>query len=727
VQRRGAGWRLAGTAGVRGREIGMDGHDVLRAFAGSIAEGPARVALDAGARRISYRELDDWTSELARALRPAGAGAVVAVCAGDALEWAAALIGVLKAGCVFAPLDLAQPPARLGAVVAQLAPRWFVGAAGAGAALAASGWAGAMRWCRLDAARLAAWEEAPAAVAPAPSLADPAAAPVPVAAPPRMAADPPAGQPGAAPGEVGGLAGGRGDAGGLAGGRGDAGGLAGGPAEGGFGGPCYVFQTSGSTGVPKLIAGRYEAIGHFVRWETALLGLGPGVRVSQLTAPHFDAYLRDIFTPLACGGTVCIPPAAEMRLDAGALAEWLDSREIEVLHCVPSLFHLLASADLQPGTFARLRHVLLAGEPPLAADLARWFGVFGRRVRVLNLYGPSETTMTKLFHEVRPEDLERRSIPIGRPMDGAAVLLANRHGRPCAPGTVGEILLRTPYGALGYFAQPKLTAAAFVQNPWSDDPTDRVYRTGDLGRLLPDGAVELLGRRDQQVKIRGQRVETAEIEGALGEHPQVTAAAVVARHDGAGLAALCAFVVTADDVAPRELRDWLLARLPAALVPERFVRLPELPLLRNGKVDRRGLAAADLAHAPGAPRLPPQTPTQERLAEIWEAVIESRGAGIHDDFFAVGGHSLLATRLLLRVRQAFGVEVPLAAFFDRPTLEGLAEEIEDRLLAQADPVRLAELLREIDAEGGTAPAVGDAHTAHTAHTAGGAGGGESAG
>jgi amino acid adenylation domain-containing protein len=652
VKRRATESQLGRAAGSAKQEISMEGHDVLRAFAGSVAQGPARTALEHGERCVSYRDLDRWTTELAHVLRPAGPRAVVAVCATDALEWAAALIGVLKAGCVFAPLDLAQPPERRRAVLARLAPSWFVGAPGAaGEDAACNGLPGDARRCHLDAARLTVTEDTRS-----PTQLRERAAPASESAASACL-----------PGEL-----------------------------------CYVFQTSGSTGAPKLIAGSYEAIGHFVRWETALLGLEPGTRVGQLTAPHFDAYLRDIFTPLACGGTVCIPPAADLRLSAAALAEWIDGREIHLLHLVPSLFHLLASGDLHPRMYPRLRHVLLAGEPPLPADLARWFGVFGQRVRIFNLYGPSETTMTKLCHEVKPADLERRSIPIGKAMDGAAVVLANRRGRLCAPGTVGEILLRSPYRSLGYFAQPELTAAAFVRNPWSDDPADLVYRTGDLGRLLPDGDIELLGRRDLQVKIRGQRVEIGEIESALGEHPQVLAAAVVARLDGAGLPALCAFVVTPDELAPRELRDWLLARLPAALVPDRFVRLPELPLLRNGKVDRRALAAADLARLATQPRLAAQTPTQQRLTAIWEEVIQTQGAGIRDEFFAVGGHSLLATRLLLRVREVFGVEVPLTAFFDRPTIEDLAASIEELTLAQADPMRLEELLREI--EGGAPPA-----------------------
>jgi amino acid adenylation domain-containing protein len=660
----------------------MEGHDVLHAFAAAVAQGPARIAVDAGTRRLSYLDLDAWTGDLAATLRRGAPRGVVAVAAEDPLHRVAALLGTLRAGCVFAPVDLDQPPARLRALLERLAPQWILGAPGCSAAVAArTGWAGAARGCHLDFDRLAAVEEGAApipgvpGVPGVPAVARSAAPPADAAAAgsaeilPALAGAvaPPESPPVLAPDDL-----------------------------------CYIVQTSGSTGTPKSIAGRYRAIGQFIRWENDLLGLTPGTRVSQLTSPHFDAYLRDIFAPLTCGGTVCIPPAAELRLDGAALARWIDASAIELIHCVPSLFHLLAAGDggdLHPRLFPRLRWVLLAGEAPLQADLARWFAVFGRRVRFLNLYGPSETTMTKLFHEIAPEDLERRSIPVGRPIPGAAVLLADRRGRVCAPGTVGEIVLRTPHRSLGYLGEPGLTAEVFVPNPWRDghDPADLVYRTGDLGRQLPDGAIELLGRRDQQLKIRGQRIEPGEIESVLGEHPQVQAAAVVARPDSAGLPALCAFVVTREEVAPQALRDWVARRLPPALVPDRFVSLPVLPLLGNGKIDRRALATAELAAARREPRVAARTPTELRLAAIWGEVIETRDAGIRDDFFASGGHSLLAARLLLRVRQAFGVEVPLAAFFDRPTIEALAEEVEERLLSQVDPLLLEEALREIDA------------------------------
>ncbi len=629
----------------------MRGNDVLQWFADSVARHPARAALECGPRRLSYGDLDRWSDDLARRLRGGAPGAVAAVCVADPIERVVSLLGVLKGGCAFAPVDLEQPAPRLRHLLEHIAPRWLIGDpadARTAAALAAIEWSGDARWCRLDPDHLAARCDADAVAAVPPASA--------------------AGSPG--PDDL-----------------------------------CYLFQTSGSTGIPQCIAGRFRGIGHFVRWEVDFLGLAPGVRVSQLTSPYFDAYLRDVFVPLSAGGTLCIPETPEVRLGTDSLARWIEARQVELVHCVPSLFHVLCAADLHPRAFERLRHVLLAGEPPLHADLARWFGAFGERVRIVNLYGPTETTMTKLFHEVRPADLRRRSIPIGRPMAGAAALLVDGAGRPCAPGTIGEILLRTPYRSLGYFEQPRLTAERFVRNPWSPDPDgpdaadDLVYRTGDLGRLLPDGALELLGRRDQQVKVRGQRIELAEVESALGEHPGVLAAAAVARPDADGLPALWAFVVLRAETPPRALREWMARAVPAYLTPDRLVPVAELPRTRNGKLDRRALAALDVDGRQGAePPVEPRTPTERRLVEIWQEVIEVAQSGVRDDFFAAGGHSLMATRLLLRVRAAFGVEVPLRDFLDRPTIEALAERVDEAILLAADPARIEELLRALEAE-----------------------------
>jgi amino acid adenylation domain-containing protein len=614
--------------------------DVLRGFSRAAAEDPAQIALEHGPRRLSYRELDAWSDALARTLAGGPAGAVVGVAVADPVERVVALLGAWKAGCVFAPIDLDQPEPVLERLLAHVEPQWWIDD---GTTPFPGGGEPHPFRCRLDPDQQAVITE-DGAPAPSSSL-----TPLGPLAPDALA---------------------------------------------------YLVPTSGSTGSPKWIAGRYQGIGHFIAWETGYLEIGPGVRVSQLTSPYFDAYLRDVFVPLTQGGTLAIPDPPELRLDGFALADWLDRAGIEIVHCVPSLFHLLAAGDLHPRRFERLKAILLAGEPPLQADLARWFGAFGERVRIVNLYGPSETTMTKLFHEVRPADLDRPSIPIGRPIPGAAALLVDGEGRPATPGTVGEILLRTPYRSLGYYKEPRRTAERFVPNPWSDDPDDLLYRTGDLGRLLPDGALQFLGRRDQQVKIRGQRIELGEVESALLGLPGVRAAAAVARPDAQGLASLWAFVVPAlgAELSPHELRRSLARTLPAHLLPDRIVPLESLPRTRNGKLDRRALATLDTFGRGTAPRVPPRTPTERRIAAVWEEVIGVAESGVEDDFFAAGGHSLLATRLLLLVRAETGVEIPLRDFLEQPTIAALAERVDEATLLAADPDELRALLATLDAE-----------------------------
>ncbi|HKI00350.1 MAG TPA: amino acid adenylation domain-containing protein [Thermoanaerobaculia bacterium] len=453
---------------------------------------------------------------------------------------------------------------------------------------------------------------------------------------------------------------------------------------------AYLYFTSGSTGRPKGIAGRLQGIDHFIRWEIETLGIAPGARVSQLTTPSFDAFLRDVFVPLCAGGTVCVPESREVVLDAPRLIDWLDLEEIELVHCVPSLFRSILNGALSPGYFAAMKHVLLAGEPLLPADVGRWLDVFGERIRLVNLYGPSETTMTKLFYFVTAADRERKSMPIGKPMPGAQALVVGANGKAAPPGTIGEILIRTPYRSLGYYRQPELTAEAFVQNPFNPAPGDVVYRTGDLGRLLKDGNFEFLGRRDSQVKIRGVRVEIAEVENQLRSHPAVRDVAVVDRDNAAGGKSLCAYVVLGEETDANALREALLSTLPEAFVPDWFVPLDELPRTLTGKVDRKALPAPDSARLQDAAFTAPRSLTEELLAGIWCELLELKQVGIHQSFFAVGGHSLLATQLLSRIRSTFEIELPLNRLFEAPTIAGLAEGVEAARrageLSQAPPI-----------------------------------------
>ncbi|HYW07055.1 MAG TPA: AMP-binding protein, partial [Longimicrobium sp.] len=441
---------------------------------------------------------------------------------------------------------------------------------------------------------------------------------------------------------------------------------------------AYIYFTSGSTGAPKGIAGRHRGVHHFVLWEAGKLELGAGVRVSQLTTPSFDAFLRDVFVPLSVAGTVCAPPSREVVMDARRLVDWVHEARVEVLHCVPSLFRTVVNEATDPALFPALRWVLLAGEPLLPADVKRWSSVFGERIRLGNLYGPSETTMVKFFYPVTPADGDRRFVPVGRPIEGAAAVVVDTRGRACAPGTIGEILIRTPYRSLGYYRRPDLTAEVFVPNPLGSDPADLVYRTGDFGRVLEGGDFEFLGRRDAQVKIRGVRVEVQEVESLLRSHPEVGDVAVVDRDDGEGNKILCAYVVSPGEVEP--LRDFVAARLPETMVPSVFMAVAELPRTLNGKVDRKALPAPGELRR--GERLLPRTPVEEALAGIWREVLGSGEVDVRDHFFRVGGHSLMATRVMARVRDVFGVEMPLREFFDAPTLEGLAGRVE-RLRGEA--------------------------------------------
>lgn len=441
---------------------------------------------------------------------------------------------------------------------------------------------------------------------------------------------------------------------------------------------AYLVFTSGSTGEPKGIAGRLKAIGHFVRWEIEALGLSPGNRVSQLTSPSFDAFLRDVFTPLLSGGTICVPPVSRRDLLGWQdLARWIDAQRVQVVHCVPSVFRALLNADLDDGFFPHLTHVLLAGEPLLPADVQRWMGIFGIRVQLVNLYGPSETTMTKLFHFVEPGDLLRASIPIGKPMPGASAIVVDENGKVCPPGTPGEIWIRTPYRALGYFDRPDLTEAAFIPNPFTQRPGDLVYRTGDLGRALEDGSFEYLGRKDRQVKLRGVRVEPAEIESRLLEHPAVADVAVELV-EAEGGQQLWAFVVARQPVEPEELRRFTAGALPEPMVPSRFVQLAELPRTATGKVDRSRLLAvqAETERSPAQPYQPPRTPEEEILVSLWEELLGVPRVGIHDDIIQRGMHSLVAAEFVARVRTLFDIYLPMRDVFEHPTVARLAPHIE---------------------------------------------------
>ncbi len=589
----------------------MEFESIQELFCTTVDRFGPRIAVEGPGGETTYDELEARSNRLAALLLSRGAtpGTRVAILAAEVADVVAALIGVLKARCVFVPFEPGTPDKRLAAMIAEVRPAWFL-----------VDRQGLERLQPLvDGASVVLLEDVRTGESG------------------RVLVRPK-------------------------------------PDD-----PCYVVFTSGSTGTPKGIVGRLKGIDHFIRWEIERFGIPEGVRVSQIASPAFDAFLRDVFVPLCSGGTICVPPGREAVLDARRLAAWIDETRIQIIHCVPSLLRSLLREDLTADRFPALRRVLLAGEPLFPADVRRWVEVFGDRIELVNLYGPSETTMVKLFYRVQPADQDRISIPVGKPMKGAAALVLDSRGQARAAGQVGEIVIRTPYRTHGYLGRPDLTDEAFVPNPFNNDPDDRVYKTGDLGRVLPDGNFEFLGRKDHQVKVRGVRVELGEIETALRQHRAVREAAVAPHDDADSNKFLCAYLVLAEPVEPGELRGLLAASLPDAMIPSGFLVLDELPRTLNGKVDRRALPRPEAGSRLQEGFTAPRTPVEELLAQIWAEVLRLERVGVYDSFFELGGHSLLATQVLARIRQALEVDLPLRVLFRAPTVAGLAQAVEQEI------------------------------------------------
>jgi amino acid adenylation domain-containing protein len=441
----------------------------------------------------------------------------------------------------------------------------------------------------------------------------------------------------------------------------------------GVDGPAYIFYTSGSTGNPKGILGTRQGIDHFVAWQRKTFDIRPTDRISQLTRLSFDAILRELFLPLTSGSTLCLPDPGSGQ----STLEWLEAQRVTVLHAVPSLIEHWLAEKTAP-RLRRLRLTFFSGEPLTAALIKRW-RLVAPDSEIVNFYGPTETTMIKCYYRV-PIDLTEGMQPVGHALPDTQALVLGAQGQLCGVGEPGEIALRTPFRTLGYINAPAEQKERFRPAPTRSDPEDLLYYTGDRGRYHLDGRLEVLGRVDRQIKIRGVRIEPGEIEAILLAHPGVQRAIVLGVSDTAPLQRMVAFIVPSGPVpSGQELRAYMLERVPEPMVPSEFVVIDAIPLNANGKTDSGALQARLESKREKVLVVAPTTDMQRLLLERFKNLLGVEEIGVEDDFFARGGHSLLAAQLVARLRRELGVEVPLALIFQTPTVAGIASYLEDSM------------------------------------------------
>ena len=587
-------------------------------FAAQAAATPDAVAIRFGGREMTYAELDQRADAVAVALRQAGAkpGILVGLYVERTLEMLVGLVGIVKAGAAYVPLDPGFPRDRLAYMVETSQSTIIVTQA---------------------------------------SLRDQLPAPVPSVI--VVDADAPV-----TPGE---------SMRGCGVGADD---------------PAYVIFTSGSTGKPKGVEIRQKAAVNLIRSIAREPGIAAGDTICAISTLSFDIALTELVIPLTVGACILLVDRDTVR-DGLRLRRLVETEPLTLMQATPATWRMLLDVGW-PGKPSM--RIISTGEA-LPRELADRLLPMGREL--WNLYGPTETTVYSALCRVEPGT---GPIIVGRPVDNTRIHIVDRQMQPLPVGVPGELLIGGDGLAAGYRGRPDLTAEKFIPDPFSAEAEARLYRTGDLAFWRADGTVQVVGRIDHQIKLRGFRIELGEIESVLGDYPGLDQVVVHCREDLPGEPRLVAYYsclgVRPD---PAELRTFLKSALPEYMVPSAFVALDAFPLTPNGKVDRRALPAPDIAAGADDDFVGPRNDDEQALAALWSELLRLPKIDVRADFFAIGGHSLLATRLLARIEYDHGIELPLRALFEAPTVEQLAVRIAHECEA-ADRAALAALLDDVE-------------------------------
>ena len=576
---------------------------------------PDALAVTVGGRSLTYRELDAAANRLARRLRSQGidAGCAVGLCVGRTVAMAIGMLGILKAGGVYVPIDPAYPKDRVDGMLADAGVVLLLGEDDVDGAEV-----------RQEVSERLETVTAPDALA-------------------------------------------------------------------------YVMFTSGSTGRPKGVAVSHGSVVEYAQTLSRELGVSAEDIYLETASISFSSSVRQLLVPFAVSAHVVIATSEERR-DPAELLHRIGQSEVTVADLVPSvvggLVAAVATGEAPPPN--RLRLLLTASEALRVGVVRGWRDRFGSGVAWINMYGQTETTGIVSVHRVGELDGgDQCIVPIGRPRGNVSMYVLDRQMRPVPAGVSGELFIAGNALACGYLGDQELTAAKFVRAPWN--PDDRLYASGDVVRLGWDGTIEYRNRTDRQVKIRGLRVEPAEVDRVLLEHPRVReAVAVVQSSDGIGAALVAYFSSKGAPVAVSDLRAHVRQRLPAHMVPSAFLAMDRLPRTPNGKLDLAAMPDVEITRDEEVAYVAPRGDVEEALASIWRSTLDIEQIGAGDNFFALGGHSLLAAQVRSRIRQRLGVELALDALFDDQTLADLARRIEETATgnAEAPPLRRASRVKE---------------------------------